>query len=359
MTVSVLHSNGDGTFATPVTSIANTPGGQQYYPGGIVVADLNGDGLADVAEAAANAYDGSTTSDLGAIFLSSVSTTATATAIGISPAGIGTHNVEAVFLGEGSYTGSVSPSIALTAFTHLTKTITFPALASNMTLGSTATLGATVSNGDPVTYSITNGVASISGTTITYSTIGVVTITASSAATSTYDAATSVSQTISVQPATPLVFLAGGGGVASLNALGTLTTSATSGGATGLAVDAAGYVWSLNGSSLAEYSPAGILAATLTPTGLNGASALAIDGNSNIIVANGNGVISVVSNAGVAVSTTAGSTTSAPSSVAIDSSGNIWVANPAANTVDEVIGGAAPASPLVNAVVTATPGVKP
>jgi hypothetical protein len=45
--------------------------------------------------------------------------------------------------------------------------------------------------------------------------------------------------------------------------------------------------------------------------------------------------------------------------VAIDSSGNIWVANPTANTVDEVIGGAAPAAPLANAVQTATPGGKP
>ena len=359
MTVSVLHGNGDGTFAAPVTSIANTPGGQQYYPGGIVVADLNGDGLADVAEAAADEYDGNTTNDLGAIFLSAVSTTATATATGISPTGTGTHNVDAAFLAEGNYTSSVSTPIALTAFTRLTKTITFPALVSNVTLGSIATLGATASNGDPVIYSITSGISTLSGTTITYSAIGVVTITASSVASSTYNAATSVSQTINVQPATPLVFITGGGGVASLNAFGAVTTTATSGGATGLAVDATGHVWSLNGNSLAEFSPAGVLATSFAPTGLNSASALAIDGNSNIVVANGNGVISVVSSAGVAVSTTAGSTTSAPSSVAIDSSGNVWVANPTANTVDEVIGAAAPASPLVNAVVTATPGVKP
>jgi hypothetical protein len=152
-----------------------------------------------------------------------------------------------------------------------------------------------------------------------------------------------------------------GGSVSSLYDGGTSQSSDVSGGGIGLAVDKLGYVWSINssGNGLSVFTDAGALASTYTPTGLTGGSALAIDGNSNLWVANGNGVISQISNAGATVSTTAGSTTAAPSGIAIDSSGNVWVANPTANTVDEIIGGAVPSAPLSNAVQTATPGVAP
>jgi hypothetical protein len=359
LTVATLHGNGDGTFAAPVSSITSTPVDySEYYPGGIVVGDFDGDGLSDFAEVSAYNGDGTTTSDLGAVFLSSVTSTATATATGISPAGTGTHNVVAVFAEGGNYLGSTSSSVALTAFTRQTKAITFPALAPTVTQASTGTLSATTSNGDPVTYSITSGTASITGTTVTYTTINQVTITASSAATATYDAATPISQTINVQSATPLVFIAGSGGVTSLNSFGTVTTNATLGGTTGVAVDATGNVWSLNGSSLAKFTPAGTLDISFSPTGLNSASALAIDGNSNIWVVNGNGTISFVSNAGASLANITGSTTSAPSSIAIDLSGNVWVANTTTNTVDEVIGGAAPAAPLATAVQNNAPGMR-
>jgi len=153
----------------------------------------------------------------------------------------------------------------------------------------------------------------------------------------------------------------GGGTVSSLFNNGTAQSAATSGGGIGAAVDASGFVWSINssGGGLSKFTDAGLFSASITPAGITAASALAIDGNSNLIVANGNGTISVVSNAGATISTTVGSTTTAPSAVAVDISGNVWVANPAANSVDEIVGGAAPTAPLANAVQNAKPGTEP
>jgi sugar lactone lactonase YvrE len=85
-----------------------------------------------------------------------------------------------------------------------TKTITFPSPGTPIALGSTVTMAATASNGDAVTYTITAGTATVSGSTITFTTAGTVTIAANSAATSTYNAAPTVSDTVTVDavPAT-------------------------------------------------------------------------------------------------------------------------------------------------------------
>ena len=151
-----------------------------------------------------------------------------------------------------------------------------------------------------------------------------------------------------------------GGSISSLYNNGTLQSNATTGGGVGAAVDASGYVWSINsGNTLSKFTDTGTLSTSYGGIGLSGAAALAIDGNSQVWIANGNGSLTEVSNAGAVVLTVPGSATSAGSGVAIDSSGNVWVANPSTNTVDEVIGGAAPAETLANAVQTATPGTKP
>jgi len=157
------------------------------------------------------------------------------------------------------------------------------------------------------------------------------------------------------------VFVVGNGAVSSLYNNGTVQSAMTSGGGTGAAVDSAGYVWSINanGTSLSKFNDAGVFSASYSPSGLTGASALAVDGNSNLWVADGNGTLSVVSNAGALLLTVSGSTSAAPSGVAIDLSGNVWVANPTTNSVDVVIGGAAPVAPLANEVQNAMPGAKP
>jgi sugar lactone lactonase YvrE len=239
-----------------------------------------------------------------------------------------------------------------------TKAIAFVQPASPAAAGTSATLAATASNGDAVTFSVTagTGTASISGSVITYLTQGTVMVNADSAAAGSYSAAPTVSYTVTITDI-PSVFLAGSGSVGSLNAAGGVSTSAVMGGGKGAAVDANGTTWSLNsdGVSVSAFTAAGALSASYAPTGLTGASALAIDGNSSLWVTNGNGSITQVSNAGTTISTTTGSTTAAPTAVAIDNSGNVWVVNAGADTIDEIIGGAAPAAPLANV----TPGVKP
>jgi len=334
-----------------------------------------------------------------------------------------------------------------TAIALLGNTITFPQPTSPVTVGGSATLGATSTSGN-VVYSVTGGTASLSGTTITYTNYGTVQITANSPTDGTYAPAAPVSVTVVVSPlpstvswvpstqmmytgtalsaamldatdsvpatisysaylqsasassATPVaagtqlsagsywiianitptnsnyatqtltlpfavqnmnVFVVGNGAVSSLYNNGTLQSAATSGGGIGAAVDSAGYVWSINanGSSLSKFNDAGVFSASYSPSGLTGASALAVDGNSNLWVSNGNGTISLVSNAGASLLTISGSTTAAPSAVAVDLSGNVWVANPTTNSLDEVLGGAAPVAPLVNGVLLAMPGTRP
>jgi hypothetical protein len=85
------------------------------------------------------------------------------------------------------------------------KTINFPQPTTPVTFGASATLTATASNGDPVTYSIVGGIASLSGSTVNYTRANSVTIAANSAATSTYAAAPQVTVTVQVNPATPIV----------------------------------------------------------------------------------------------------------------------------------------------------------
>lgn len=456
---------GDGTFSATVP--VNTRPGNQDVPSAAVVGDFNRDGLADVAVVSTNYNDNPPSyDDYSTVFLSSVSSTAMASLGGVNPTGSGTHSVSALYPGQGAYTASISAPTALTASNLLSKTIMFPALPSPVTQGSTATLGATASNGDPVTYTITAGTAGISGLTVTYNTGGTVQITAYSAATSTYAAATPVSITVNVSlgqayfnwvPSTQYIYTgtplgagvldatyslpgtiaytsatmpsgtptaataatllsagkytlsatatpassnyavtsaslaltvqnmnvfvanAGSGGalamargravaatsgapgsLSSLFNIGTVQSQATTGGGIGAAVDANGFVWSINSSSsgLSKFTDAGAASGSYTNVGLSGASALALDGNSQVVVANGNGQIVVLSNAGAVVSTTQGSASVGGSGVAIDLSGNVWVSN-AGGTVDEIIGGAAPAAPLTNAVVSATPGAKP
>ena len=85
------------------------------------------------------------------------------------------------------------------------KSITFPQPTTPALAGTSATLAAYTSNGDPVTYSITGGTgtATLSGTnnsTITYTSPGTVIIQADSAASTYYTAAQSVSQTVTVNP---------------------------------------------------------------------------------------------------------------------------------------------------------------
>jgi hypothetical protein len=136
--------------------------------------------------------------------------------------------------------GGTSTTSAFDHFTYVlaSKTINFTPPTSPVAINSSATLIATASNGDPVTFSVTSGTASIhtlSGvSTITYTNAGSVTITANSAATSIYAAATPVFYTVVVNqigqtitfppPGSPVTYSTG------------LTTTLTASASSGLAV---------------------------------------------------------------------------------------------------------------------------
>jgi hypothetical protein len=94
-------------------------------------------------------------------------------------------------------------------------------------------------------------------------------------------------------------------------------------------------------------------------TGINNPGALAIDGSNTLWVANGNGTVVRLSNAGAVLTTDASSSFNGPAGMVIDISGNVWVTNATAGTVSEIVGAAAPAATLSEAVANNTVGTKP
>jgi hypothetical protein len=135
---------------------------------------------------------------------------------------------------------------------------------------------------------------------------------------------------------------------------------------TSIAIDSTGDIFSLDNSMsrLVKFSKAGtaLSGSGYTGGGISSPVAVAVDGAGSAWVANGNGTISQFSNTGTAVSASGGYTgnsTAAAGGIAIDLSGNVWISTPTANTVTEVIGGAAPVAPLSVAVTNVTTGAKP
>jgi Chitobiase/beta-hexosaminidase C-terminal domain/FG-GAP-like repeat/Bacterial Ig-like domain (group 3) len=102
----VLQGAGDGTFA--VTKA--TPGVSASFvgPHQIAAADFNGDGVPDLAMLT---YSVNTAS----ILLTVPTETATATVNGIAPVGVGTHNVDAGYVGDSHYGAVTSGTIPLIA----------------------------------------------------------------------------------------------------------------------------------------------------------------------------------------------------------------------------------------------------
>jgi sugar lactone lactonase YvrE len=102
----LLNGAGDGTF----TTAAATPAVSTDWlgPFAIVAADFNGDGVPDLAMLTKNATTVS-------ILLNEPTQTATATVNGIAPVGAGTHNVDASYGGDSTYSSSLSGAVALSA----------------------------------------------------------------------------------------------------------------------------------------------------------------------------------------------------------------------------------------------------
>jgi hypothetical protein len=94
----IATGNGDGTFTPFPIATSGT-----YI--GVAVADFNGDGLADTAVRGGNAT----------IYTSGVSETFLDSLGPVSPAGIGIHQVQAVYAGDATYRAATSNTVSLTA----------------------------------------------------------------------------------------------------------------------------------------------------------------------------------------------------------------------------------------------------
>jgi hypothetical protein len=99
-TLTILLGKGNGKFT------AQKPVRVGDFPQAEAVGDFNGDGISDLAVANSG-------SDTCSILLPQLTQTATAVVTGISPAGSGTHLVDASYQGDVTYSGSTSPTVPL------------------------------------------------------------------------------------------------------------------------------------------------------------------------------------------------------------------------------------------------------
>ena len=150
-------------------------------------------------------YDGTTAATItgtlsGVILGDTVTLNGTGT-FASSDAGTGISVTSTFALGGADASNySLSQPTGLTGdITKANQTITFGALASKTTADAAFALSATASSGLTVTYASSNsGVATVAGNTVTIVGAGSTTITASQAGGSNYNAATNVSQTLTV-----------------------------------------------------------------------------------------------------------------------------------------------------------------
>jgi hypothetical protein len=140
--ITVFLSNGDGTVSTPTTIATFPVGGDGFSVA--AVADFNGDGIADLAFVTSDG-DGSSTPDHLLAYLQTFSSTATASASGISIPGSGTHNIQAFYSGDTTYTDSWSSTTPLTALPSATTTTLTVSPASAVSSGTNVQLTATIS----------------------------------------------------------------------------------------------------------------------------------------------------------------------------------------------------------------------
>ena len=201
--VTVLQGKGDGTFITPVLSLALSDGGLA----GVEPGDFDGDGVDDLV-----AFSGSRF-----ITLLSATESATATAKGVAvPAATGTHNVVASYDGDDSNLASSSAPVTLTAAKG-TPTVNLGALPATAPYGTPLTFTSTVSgigNVPTGTINFESGIAILCTATLasgqascqaSLSKLGPSSITASYLGDAAYTIGTSTATTITITQATPAI----------------------------------------------------------------------------------------------------------------------------------------------------------
>jgi hypothetical protein len=223
-----------------------------------------------------------------------------------------------------------------------------------------------------ISYSLVSGPATVtSGGLVTLSgTAGTVSIQASQQAAGSYSSGT---VTASFNVGSVSVWLANGAGSLGEFDLSGNPFSATAftGGGLGtvsgsgtIAFDASANSWVANANGITEFNFDGtpVVSTAYTGGGVSSPSGLAIDGNGSVWVANSNGTVSELSNSGTAISPSTGylgTSGTVSGGIAIDLSGNVWVTNTSANTITEIIGGAAPIAPASTALAKGTTGARP
>jgi N-acetylneuraminic acid mutarotase len=155
--IAILSGNGDGTFTaspfSPTTAAVTA----------LAIGDFNGDGVPDLAAV-------NSSGDSATVLLTQFTQTSTATATGISPVGIGTHEVDASYSGDSIYGPSVSGTTALFQPPTTTTTLAVTAAGTPVTSvasGTVVTLTATVNNG---ATALTKGQVNFCDATVAYCT---------------------------------------------------------------------------------------------------------------------------------------------------------------------------------------------
>jgi len=141
-------------------------------------------------------------------YTSSNTSVATVNGSTVSIVGKGSSTITASQGGNSDYQAATSVSQTLTAaqVTLAPQTITFPAISAVKAGAAPFALNATASSGLPVSYSVFyTSVATVSGSTLTIVGAGTTTITASQAGNSSYSAAPSVTQTLTVGEASQTI----------------------------------------------------------------------------------------------------------------------------------------------------------
>ena len=173
-----------------------------------------------------NFFDNSTNTALGTQAVTPTGTGGTAM-LAVSNLAAETHVVNARYSGDSNYQASTAANQTVVV-TATPQTITFPPIPNHTAGDMPFAINATASSGLVVSYAVTAGPATIAGNVVTLTGAGTVQIQATQAGTTTYAAATPVTQTFTVSlPAPTLVSIAPAVGVIGSGAT-TITLTGTS-----------------------------------------------------------------------------------------------------------------------------------
>ena len=212
-----------------------------------LTATVSGSVASPVPTGSVTFYNGASELGTGTVSSTGIATYTT------SFAAINTYSLTAVYSGDSNFATSTSPAQSLSV-TIGSQTITFTGLPTTATYGSAGpyTLNGSASSGLAVSYGVT-GPASISGSTLTITGVGLVTVTASQAGNADYTPATPVVLSINVSAANQTITFTGLPTTATYGSAGPYTLNGTA--SSGLAV------------SYGVTGPASISGSTLTITG--------------------------------------------------------------------------------------------